>query len=109
MRDYFYVDDAVAGYLALGAALMRRPASGREAFNFGDEPPVTVLEVVDAIGQAVGRATSSPVDPGPTRRTRSRHQWLDSAKAHDRLGWTPAFTLEPGSSAPSPWYREALA
>ena len=36
-------------------------------------------------------------------------QWLDSAKAMDRLGWTPALTLDAGLQRTVPWYREALA
>ena len=106
-RDYLHVDDAVAGYLALGAALM----DGREraeAFNFGHGRPVSVLEVVDAIGQAVGR-----VDLAPVIRSDAPNeipaQWLDSAKAMDRLGWTPALTLDAGLQRTVPWYREALA
>ena len=35
-------------------------------------------------------------------------QWLDSAKAMDRLGWTPALTLDAGLERTVPWYREAL-
>ena len=69
-RDYLHVDDAVAAYLALGAALM----DGRErseAFNFGHGRPVSVLEVVDAIGQAVGATRPGPGRSDPTRRTRS--------------------------------------
>ncbi len=106
-RDYLHVDDAVAAYLALGAALM----DGREraeAFNFGHGRPVSVLEVVDAIGQAVGRADLAPVIRSDAPNEIPA-QWLDSTKAKDRLDWTPALTLEAGLQRTVPWYREALA
>ncbi|MEP6999828.1 MAG: NAD-dependent epimerase/dehydratase family protein, partial [bacterium] len=48
VRDYFYVRDAVAAYLLLAE---RMPGDGitGEAFNFGTETPLTVLEVADRV------------------------------------------------------------
>jgi CDP-glucose 4,6-dehydratase len=106
-RDYLHVDDAVTAYLALGAALM----DGREraeAFNFGHGRPVSVLEIVEAIGEAVGRSDLAPVIHSDAPNEIPA-QWLDSAKATSRLGWTPALTLAAGLERTVPWYREALA
>jgi CDP-glucose 4,6-dehydratase len=106
-RDYLHVDDAVTAYLALGAALM----DGRErseAFNFGHGRPVSVLEIVEAVGVAVGRT-----DLVPTIKSDAPNeipaQWLDASKAATRLGWSPELTLAAGLSRTVPWYREALA
>ena len=105
-RDYLHVDDAVTGYLALGAALL----DGREraeAFNFGHGRPVSVLEIVEEIGKALGRTDLVPVIRSEAPNEIPA-QWLDSAKAASRLGWKPALTLQQGLSHTVEWYREAL-
>jgi CDP-glucose 4,6-dehydratase len=106
-RDYLHVDDAVTGYLALGAALI----DGREraeAFNFGHGRPVSVLEIVEEIGLAVGRTDLVPIIRSDAPNEIPA-QWLDSAKATSRLGWTPALSLDEGLRRTIRWYREALA
>ena len=106
-RDYLHVDDAVAGYLALGAALL----AGRErceAFNFGNGQPVAVLEIVEEIGKALGRTDLVPVVRSDAPNEIPA-QWLDSAKAASRLGWTPVLTLPQGLGRTVEWYRQALA
>jgi len=106
-RDYLFVDDAVVGYLSLGAALMDGREHG-EAFNFGHGEPVAVLDLVKEIGRAVGRADLAPIVQSDAPNEIPA-QWLDSTKARTRLGWTPAFTLHAGLSRTVDWYREALA
>jgi len=106
-RDYLYVDDAVAGYLSLGAALMDGREHG-EAFNFGHGEPVAVLDLVEEIGRAVGRTDLAPVVRSDAPNEIPA-QWLDATKARTRLGWAPAFTLHEGLSRTVEWYREVLA
>ena len=106
-RDYLYVDDAVSAYLALGAALMSGGERG-EAFNFGNDEPVTVLDLVDHIRRAVGRTALAPVIQSDAPNEIPA-QWLDSTKARTRLGWVPAFGLSDGLSKTVEWYRQALA
>jgi CDP-glucose 4,6-dehydratase len=105
-RDYLHVDDAVTGYLALGAALM----DGREraeAFNFGHGEPVSVIDIVDAIGVAVGRSDLVPIIKSDAPNEIPA-QWLDASKAAHRLDWRPELTLADGLDRTVPWYREAL-
>jgi CDP-glucose 4,6-dehydratase len=106
-RDYLYVDDAVTGYLAIGAALMEGREHG-EAFNFGSGVPVAVLDLVDEIGRAAGRT-----DLRPLVKSDAPHeieaQWLDSTKARTNLGWEPSFGLSTGLNRTVAWYREVLA
>jgi len=106
-RDYLFVDDAVAGYLSLGAALMDGREHG-EAFNFGHGEPVAVLDLVEEIGRAVGRTDLAPIVQSDAPNEIPA-QWLDATKARTRLGWAPAFTLHQGLSRTVEWYREALA
>jgi CDP-glucose 4,6-dehydratase len=105
-RDYLFVDDAVTGYLALGAALIDGREHG-EAFNFGHGEPVAVLDLVEEIGRAAGRSDLAPIVQSDAPNE-IRAQWLDATKARTRLGWAPAYTLKKGLSRTVEWYREVL-
>src|SRR6202040_752758 len=59
IRDYFYVRDAVAAYLQLAEKLPDAAFTG-QAFNFGTETPLSVLELVDRILELMGRETLVP-------------------------------------------------
>jgi len=103
VRDYFYVRDAVAAYMAL-AERLPGPVSPGEAFNFGTETPATVLEVVDAI---LGLMQS---DLRPTILNQASHeiprQYLDCTKATTAFGWEATYPLERGLRETIDWYRE---
>jgi len=105
-RDYLFVDDAVAGYLSLGTALMDGREHG-EAFNFGHGEPVAVLDLVEEIGRAVGRTDLTPIVQSDAPNEIPA-QWLDATKAQTRLGWAPAFTLPEGLKQAVDWYREVV-
>jgi len=106
-RDYLFVDDAVAGYLNLGAALIGGREHG-EAFNFGHGKAVAVLQLVEEIGRVVGRTDLAPIVQSDAPNEIPA-QWLDATKARTRLGWAPAFTLQEGLGRAVEWYREVLA
>lgn len=104
-RDFLYVEDAVAAYLAIWSLLQDGQAAG-EAFNAGTDMPHSVLEVVELTCKAAGsgvepdvRGTSSP--PGEIRR-----QYVDSTKLRQLSGWAPTVTLEEGLERTVGWYRE---
>ncbi len=108
LRDYLYVDDAAAAYLALAEAMDREEVRG-EAFNFGPQRPVTVREAVDAILRVAGREDLEPRVLGRGRLPGEiQDQYLDGSKAQRLLGWTPARTLEDGLRPTWAWYREHL-
>jgi CDP-glucose 4,6-dehydratase len=106
-RDYLFVDDVVSAYVAMAAALLDGREQG-EAFNFGNGEPVTVLQLVGEIAQAMGCPEVKPIIQAnaPNEITA---QWLDSSKASARLGWRPAYSLPDGLARTIAWYREALA
>lgn len=104
VRDYVYVRDAVEAYLALAERLPGEGVTG-EAFNFGPQQPLSVLEVVDAILAVLDRRDLVPVILNEAQHEITR-QYLDGSKARDRLGWQPRFTFEQGLRETVAWYRD---
>jgi CDP-glucose 4,6-dehydratase len=107
VRDYFYVRDAVLAYLALAERMPDRQFTG-EAFNFGTEQPVSVLDAVRCILNVMQRTDLEPVILNEATREIPR-QYLDCAKARERLGWHARFSFEDGLRETIPWYAERLA
>ncbi|HCW51756.1 MAG TPA: sugar dehydratase [Clostridiales bacterium] len=105
-RDYLYVLDAVRGYLLLAEALSEPGVRG-EAFNFGTETPVTVLEMVRLLRALMGRLDLEPVVQGAASAEIDR-QYLSAEKARRFLGWSPGYSLEEGLGETVAWYREHL-
>lgn len=105
-RDYFFVRDAVDAYLTLAEQMTGADLAG-QAFNFGNEEPFTVLEVVDTILGVMGKRTLQPVilneasDEIPA-------QYLDCEKARRLLDWAPSHTFESGLQETIPWYEQRV-
>jgi CDP-glucose 4,6-dehydratase len=107
VRDYFYVEDGAAAYTLLAERLAADPALRGEAFNFSNEMPLTVREIVDRILGLMGAALEPEVRNEPLHEI--RRQSLSAAKARSVLGWTPLFTLEQGLERTIHWYTEFLS
>ncbi len=104
-RDFLHVEDAVAAYLAIAAALDGEGARG-EAFNAGGERPHPVREVVDLIAAASGAGIEPEYLGTGTPSGEIDRQYVDSAKLRELTGWRPGVTLEDGLSRTLEWYRE---
>ena len=102
-RDYLYVGDAVDGYLMLGQALDQQRFHG-EVFNFGNEEPFTVLEVIDKVLSLMGQQHLTPIVQN-VARAEIQHQYISAAKAKDELGWVPAHDLGSGLPKAISWYE----
>lgn len=105
-RDYVYVEDAARAYIHLAEAVGKSGVAG-QAFNFGNEAPLTVLEIVEAIKRLMGCETVEPVIEARAVGE-IREQWLSSGKARAELGWIPRFDLDAGLVATIDWYQEFL-
>ncbi|MBI4198892.1 MAG: GDP-mannose 4,6-dehydratase [Chloroflexi bacterium] len=106
VRDYLYVADAVRGYLALGERAGEAGVTG-EAFNFGGESPVSVLDLVERILQTAGRTDLRPDVQSKTKIAGEIDcQYLSSARARGILGWAPLVGLDEGLALTFAWYRE---
>ncbi len=105
VRDYVYVREVAEAYLTLAEHLHRDEVRG-EAFNFSAGEPLSVLQVVEAVGKAVG-VTPHPDVRGEAVAEISR-QYLSSARAREVLGWQARFTLAQGLGETVAWYRAFL-
>lgn len=106
VRDYFYVRDAVGAYLLLAESLPRQELLG-EAFNFGNERPLAVVEMVRLILELCGKTSLTPKILNEATHE-IPHQSLDCSKARRLLGWTPRFTLEDGLRETIEWYAARM-
>jgi len=107
VRDYIYVRDVVAAYVRLAEEVQRADVQG-QAFNFSNEAPLTVLEIVNAVCDALGRKDLSPIIQNQAVGE-IPDQYLSAEKAHRVLGWQPAYSLAQGLSETVAWYRQFFA
>jgi CDP-glucose 4,6-dehydratase len=107
VRDYFYVEDAAAAYLLLAERLEERGLHG-EAFNFGTEEPLDVVQVVERILERAGRPDLTPRIMNEAS-LEIREQYLNCEKARAKLDWHPAFTFDEGLDRTIEWYRGELS
>jgi CDP-glucose 4,6-dehydratase len=106
LRDYLYVQDAVAAYLRLAEAL-DDPTIRGEAFNFGMDQPKSVLEIVQAIIAASNHPEIEPIILGEAPNE-IQAQYMSSQKARRLLGWTPTHTMEEALNETFAWYKSFL-
>lgn len=104
IRDYFYVRDAVNAYLLL-AEKLPDPALVGQAFNFGHERPLSVIEMVNLILKLMGEKDLEPVVLNQASNE-IIEQYLDCGKARAYLDWQTEFELEQGLIETIDWYRE---
>ena len=107
VRDYIYVRDAVRAYLLL-AERMDDPSLHGHAFNFSAEQPLSVIQLVERILALAERPDLKPIVLGEAS-AEIPAQFLSAAKARDRLGWSPGWTLDEALKETIAWYRSWLS
>jgi CDP-glucose 4,6-dehydratase len=106
VRDYFYVRDAVDAYLQLAEHMPAERFLG-QAFNFGTETPMSVVEVAEAVLRMMGKQ-NLPLTILNQATNEIPRQYLDCAKARTTMNWHPRFTFEQGLKESIAWYRDLL-
>lgn len=107
VRDYFFVGDAVDAYLQLAE---RVPSDGftGEAFNFGTETPMSVLDVANHVLKVMGKSNLPLTILGQASNEIPR-QYLDCTKARTRLSWNPRHNFDSSLASTIEWYRRWAA
>ncbi len=104
-RDFLYIEDAVAAYLALAAALDAGPGRG-EAFNAGGDRPHSVAKVLGLIAEIAGTGVEPRIEGSGNPEGEIDRQYVDSSKLREMTGWRPETKLEDGLRRTIDWYRE---
>jgi len=107
VRDYFYVEDGAAAYTLLAERLATDPSLAGEAFNFSNETPVSVLDLVRRILDLM----TSNLEPEIRNEASHeiRDQYLSAAKARRLFGWQPLFALDEALRKTIQWYADSLS
>ncbi len=105
-RDFLYVEDAVAAYLAIWDSLGRGSGRG-EAFNAGGGRPHRVLDVVELICHLAGTGVRPDIRGQGTPSGEIDRQWVDYTKLRELTGWEPEVELEDGLRRTIEWYRSS--
>jgi CDP-glucose 4,6-dehydratase len=104
-RDFLYVEDAAAAYLAIVSGLDGDGVRG-EAFNAGGGEAHAVGDVVSLIIRLAGARAEPDIRGSGNPEGEIDRQWVDPAKLRERCGWSPSVGLEEGLERAIAWYRE---
>jgi len=107
-RDFTYVTDTVAGFLAAAAAPPDR-VLGRE-INLGADDEIAVDDLARRIMALVGRNLELVCDSRRLRPEKSEVERLhsDNRLAKELLGWSPTVSLTEGLRRTIDWIRDNL-
>lgn len=89
-RDYIYVDDVAAGFVAVLGHVLEGEA--RDIFNLSTGRELNVAELVKLMGDIVGKQVQIESDPSRFRKIDRLQQLGDPSKLSKRTGWQPAWT-----------------
>ncbi len=99
IREYTYVKDIVDGCIKL--ADYKKDFG--QAFNFGSENVMNVLDVIRKSEEALGTKINYKVLN--TAKNEIPAQYLDWSKAKDKLNWQPATSFEQGIKETFNWHK----
>jgi UDP-glucuronate 4-epimerase len=101
VRDFTYVDDAVAGILA---AIDRPSAPGdHRLYNLGNHRPERLLDFVAILEDLLGRRATKHLIPMQPGDVPGSYADIETARRH--LGFEPKVTIKVGLSAFVDWYK----
>ena len=104
-RDFLYVADAAAAYIAIAASLDRDEVRG-QAFNAGGGRPHRVADVVETIARLAGTGVEPELRGDGSPAGEIDRQYVDSTKLRETCGWRATVGLEEGLARAIEWYRE---
>jgi dTDP-glucose 4,6-dehydratase len=99
-RSLCYVEDEVEGLLRLLLSDYAEPV------NIGNPEEVTILELAEAVQDAVGRHPGIAFEPRAVDDPKVRRP--DTTLAERLLGWKAQISLTEGLARATPWFRDRL-
>ncbi|MSO52236.1 MAG: NAD-dependent epimerase [Acidobacterium sp.] len=106
VRDFVYVDDAVAAFLAAGAS----DAVNGEAFNVGGDEHIAHRDLVALLVELAGQGRYRFVEwPKEKKAIDIGSFYADSSLFMTRTGWLPAVPLREGFARTFDYYRAHMA
>ena len=99
-RSFCYVEDTVAGLIALADA----PRAGFEPINLGNPEEVSIGELARRVVELTG--SRSPIIHRPLPEDDPHRRRPDVGRAAQRLGWKPTTPLDVGLSRTIRWLAE---
>lgn len=105
-RDYLYISDAVAAYLAVESAVGAGGPGAGEAFNAGTGEAHSVRDVLELVAEAVDTDLAPEYLGSGTPEGEIDRQYVDSTKLNVTAGWTAGVRIEDGIKRTVAWYRE---
>lgn len=100
--DFLHIRDMTRAYLAVAERL---ELVAGEAFNIGTGHATSVRDLAALVSRLFDGKAREPVFRGP-RKQQPAIKYLDAAKAHRQLGWSPTVGLEEGLRETIAWYRQ---
>ena len=101
-RDYTYIDDIVDGIIR-SCNYVENNNDVYEILNLGNSSPVSLKEMINTIGQAIGvepKIKQLPMQPGDVDRT-----FADISKAKELIGYNPKTSFKEGIENFVEWYK----
>jgi NAD dependent epimerase/dehydratase len=99
-RDFTYVSDTVEGFIRAATA-----AAIGQTFNLGSGEEISVGDLVDLVGEILGKQLHVEHDPRRDRPESSEVDRLvsDNTRAREVLGWEPTVSLRDGLRRTLEW------
>jgi len=101
-RSFCYVDDLVAGFMAL----MDSPAGVTGPINLGNPGEFTMIELAKLVIELTGSKSKLVHQPLPPDDPRQRRPDITLAK--EKLGWEPKVPLREGLTKAIPYFERVL-
>ena len=105
-RDFTYVRDTVAAFLAVGTAPLERVAG--EVLNAGTGREISIGDLLTTIGQLMEQEVEPAPEEERLRPKASEVQRLlcDASRLRELTGWAPAYSLEEGLRETIAWLSD---
>ena len=103
-RDFNFVEDTCAGFLALAS----HDATIGETFNIGSNYEISVGDTLELIKKLMGSDVEFITDSQRIRPKNSEvfRLWCDNTKIKTLTGFTPRYSIEEGLKATIDWFLE---